>query len=563
MQEPTLQGVQDSSVSDAGGDATEHTSQQKLIAAAGVALIGAYIGYTLTQSYRGEAPQALWAHTAKSATSNAHQPTALPHIAFVNLHDDVRPAAREGLRAWLSLTDEVHATFPTVMFVEEAETSSFAEISGDVRRATLFAHAELLSSPTAHRTAAAKAPSAVSAPQCTVVYRCVTEVEGQPLEDWDVEAPALRRWHGKPFQQRHCLGFTVDGRTATVLLQDVSGVLHTVRSQAPTSPIKTALHDGAALLKECGVPSSTTFQNWWPPSPSRSAPSPSSLLSMETTAAAAPTAEKVDALKLFARNGRHASLWRGPFALFSLLGAVLRYNRDDAAIYPRLLTRRPAAPFAAGSAWWGYARSLVPFSRGGGGGTKGEGGVKERRSRLSAPFLILVRAVEGSPAPPAEVLREVQACTAQWVRHLAVLAPKHEAALTEVYREAGGQWGLRVDLTRVQTSVLEAEWLLTHVVRLLASVGVPLASARLVAVPEVPSAASLLYPTPETATLAHYWQPQKSTAPAAPLVTVNSKPPTTPSSSSAVSAHPSWMQVELRAGKKMGFVVAHHAFNAL
>jgi hypothetical protein len=570
MEEPSLDELQASAetVTDSG-EGTEYTSRQKLAMAAGVAAIGAFIGYTLVQSYRAEPPQAIWVHTTKPNVSTSAS-LAVPQIAFVNLHEELHHLSREGLHGWLDLHNEVQLVYPTVMFVEEEETSTFADITGDVRRATLFAHAELHEAHTKGHMQHDGA--AVPSRRCTIVYRSVTEVEGVPLEDWDVEAPALRRWHGKSFTQRHCLGFTVDGQTVTLLTQDVSGILLTSKvastTGAPGSPSKLlALHDGASLLRECGVPSTTTFRCWWPPTISRAA--------MLTPAwdsdgsASLHKEEKAEALRTFARAGHPAALWRSPFALFSMLGAVLRYNRPDFAVFPRLLSLA-AVPVASSKAQrgglWSFVKdlpkrlgaSLLRYQW----ESESEKAQCARRDSLSAPFLLLVKATEGSTALSTEALKEVEMATAAWVRHFAAVPPQQETPLVEVQREKGGRWGVRVDLTRVRSTVVEAAWLLTHVVGILAAVGVTLASVQLVAIPGAKSKGSdsLLYPTPESESQLHYWKPFTPSGSKGSCVGVGAQ---IAGGVPALPMHPGWISVEVHAEKRLGFVVAQHDFASL
>ncbi|KAL7700097.1 hypothetical protein NQL31_004049 [Lotmaria passim] len=557
MQEPSLEDMSAApDVADVSHSA-EHTSRQKLVVAAGVAAIGAYIGYTLVQSYRGETPQALWASaSAKSNSSAASQ--AVPQIAVVNLHDDLRPIAREGLHGWLALHDEVELAFPTVMLVEEEETATFADVAGDVRRATLFAHKELREVQAKQQLAKTPPLQTLPPPRlCTVVYRSMTEVEGQPLEDWDVEAPALRRWHGKPFTQRHCLGFTVDGNTVTLLTHDVEGVLLTSRP-SPIAPAaaKAVLHDGAALLQECGAPSTATFRRWLPSAASPATAS-ASMMALDSSPSAAET--KADALKLFVGTGRPASLWRGPFAVFSMLGTVLRYNRPELAVYPRLLTFTAVAPLGTVRKWPQRLSAAVLPRRG-----DVERAHQERCNLLCAAFLLLVKAADGSAAPSTEALKEVRGHTTQWVRQFAALTPEHETSLVEVQREEGGQWRLWVDLTRVRSTVVEAAWLMSHLVGLLVAVGLSLANVRLVAVPETAAKkASLLYPTTESQSAQHYWKPWKPSAPESSAVGGGTTGKLTTNTALEAATHPGWISFELHAERRTGFVIAQHDFATL
>ncbi|KPI86863.1 hypothetical protein ABL78_4053 [Leptomonas seymouri] len=553
MQEPSLKGL---SAPAEPADTTEYTPKQKIAVALGVAAIGGYIGYTLVQSYRGEPPQAIWTHTTEA---NASVSTAIPHVAFVNLHEELRPSAREGLQGWLDLDSEVQLTFPTVMFVEEDETSTLADIASNVRRATLFAHSELRE--THEHEKRFSSPAQQLRQLCTVVYRTVIEVEGQPLEDWDVDASALRKWHSKPFTQRHCLGFTVDGRSVTLLMQDVEGVFHTSKLVSDVAKLsKSAVqHNGAALLRECEAPSTATFGRWWPPAVTYAAAS-ASMMSFDSST---KNDDKADVLKSFECSGHPSSLWRGPFSLFSLLGTVLRYNRPDAAVYPTLLSRTahmPTPPNAPHGLWsavkgWPLRLSffLLPHKR------KNERRYCERQSALSAAFLILVKAASSNALPSIEVMKEVQNYTAQWVRHFATIAPTHEAALVELQRGDAGQWGLRVDLTFAQCTVVEAAWLLTRVVGLLTAVGVSLLNAQLVVVPKMQSSASLLYPTAESEDVLHYWKPCKLSPSKSLTGGVEAKLGSAPSA----HQHPGWVPVALCAEERIGFVVAQHDFTSL
>ncbi|KPA76849.1 hypothetical protein ABB37_07647 [Leptomonas pyrrhocoris] len=547
MQGPSLEGLK---ASTDAADTTEYTSRQKLAVVLGVAAIGTYIGYTLVQSYKGETPQAIWTNTTKTNASASS--TATPQIAIVNLPEEVRPIAREGLQGWLDVHNEVQLTFPTVMLVEEEETSTLADIGGGVRRATLYAHKELHEARQKQKSSSSSSTQ-TPPPLCTVVYRTIIEVEGQTLEDWDVDASGLRKWHQKAFTQRHCLGFTVDGRNVTLLTQDVEGIFRTGEF------VSAAKHSGATLLRECRAPSTATFRRWWPSAATRTTAS-ASMLSFDSSKR---KDDRADALKAFERSGRLAALWRDPFSLFSLLGTVLRYNRPEAAVFPALLSPnavRPNSPNTPNRLWrvvgeW-PRRLRVPLLRR---ADEDEKRRRERRRVLSAPFLIAANAVESSPAPPTAIVQEVQTCTAQWVRHFATLVPEHEAALVEVQREDSKRWGLRVDLTRVQCTVVEAAWLLTHVVGLLAAVGVSLADAKLVVIPATQSNTSLLYPTADSEHVSHYWKPCKPSPSASSTVGVGSRLSTSPSA----LQHTGWISVELRAEKRRGFVVAEHDFASL
>ncbi|KAK7197271.1 hypothetical protein NESM_000673600 [Novymonas esmeraldas] len=516
---------------DAAAAATGEASvAQKVAVAAGVAGIGAYIGCTLLRSRQATVPQALWS-TADEL--GAADPAATrPRVALVNMSDNLRACATAGLGAWLDVEEEVALQFPTVMVVEEAEAAAIADLAAEVRRATLFAWAEVLGRRESGTPASA-------GPLCCVVYRTIAEVDGQALNDWDVRAAAARQWHGRRFAVRHCLGCSVDGKHVMTLMHDVDGVL---RVPPETAHAGVCVRDSAALLHQYGTPSQTSFRGW-----RLSAESPSSAaVSTATVASAKPLAGCADG------GVRPSSLWLSPVHVFAALGAVLRYHRTDAPVYPHHIATPTPLPLRTerDRPSLGWCASLFTRQC----ATEESGARAVRQRRLSSRFVVVVRLAERSEAATADAVGVVEEHVAVWLRDVSgaacAVGPTSTAPRLAAVHRSEAAAAVTADMTDVVCSVVAAEWLLLRLVCLLASLGMEPALAELVAVPESPDTESMLYPTssaPERRR--HLWQPRAALAAAG---------------EPAQSAPPSSSSLLAAADKKLsdGVVISVHVFSA-
>ncbi|KAG5468935.1 hypothetical protein LSCM4_02328 [Leishmania orientalis] len=497
MEEPTLdalRGAGDTS----GIPATEdHSLGQKIAAAVGIAFMGGYIGYSLVYNQQAGVPQALW-----SREDENHEPVSTvlrPRLALVNMSDGFRLCAMAGLRAWLDVEDEVELEFPTVTFIEEEEAAAIAGLAAEARRAALFAWAELKERSEMSESLALK-------PLCCVVYRTITEVDGEALDDWDVQKTELARWHGKRFVTRHCVGVSVNGKHAMVLMHDIEGI---VDVGPPSTCDDVCISDCGALARRYGAPCASSFHRW--------------RLSAETHSSLAtgqPTPKLLQGLGARPQDGQRCQLWQSPLHLFAALGAVLRYSRTDAVVYPDYITTPVLVPqngSAVRASWWCRMQRLArrcasPLLRR---YTARQSELVERQRQLSSTFVVDISLAEKSASVTSDMLRVVEEYVVEWMRDMSG-TPRSKASVQTAHRVCahGTAVGaqklklspvIRVDLTDIVCNVLAAEWLLIRLVSLFAALGLSPARAQLVAVPEPQASASLLYPTPNSPQRQHLW----------------------------------------------------------
>ncbi|KAI5686860.1 hypothetical protein MNV84_06884 [Leishmania braziliensis] len=497
MAESTLDALQvgEQAPGDPGVDG--HSLGTKATVAVGIACLSGYIGYSLVYSQQASVSQALWSREDENVASASS--TVRPRVALVNMTDNLRLCAVAGLRAWLDVADEVEPEFPTVMFVDEEEAATVAGLAAEVRRAALFAWMEV------KERNEMEAPSGLR-PLCCVVFRTLTEVDGHALDDWDVQKVGLRQWHGKRFVTRHCVGVSVDGKHAMVLTHDVEGVID-VEPASALSGVQAS--DCGTLVRQYGAPSAASFHQW--------------RLSTEMQSSFAtdqPLAKSLLGQGVRLRDGSRCQLWQSPLHIFAALGAVLRYNRTDAPVYPDYVAIPVPVSQSTGavdtSLWcrmmelahrcpWPLVRRYAARQH----------DRMERKRQLSSTFVVVVSLAEENASVTPDVLRIGEEHVAEWIRSmsstLSTKKPSPTANRVCVRDAAAGANHLKVvptiqvDLTDIICSVIAAEWLLIRVVSLFAAVGLTPALAQLVAVPRPQARASLLYPTPNSPHKHHLW----------------------------------------------------------
>ncbi|CBZ37161.1 hypothetical protein, conserved [Leishmania donovani] len=497
MREPSLDGLHVDGDTGDGPVVDEPSLRQKVAVAVGIACISGYIGYNLVYNQQASVSQALWSREDEDVAP-ASMPVR-PRVALVNMTGNLRLCAVAGLRAWLDVADEVELEFPTVTFVEDDEAGAIVGLAAEVRRATLFAWVELKER---HEM---NAPFDVK-PFCCVVFRSITEVDGQALDAWDVQEMELYRWHGKRFVTRHCVGASVDGKRAMVLMHDVEGVID-VRPAAARAGGRVS--DCGALVRQYGAPSAASFRRW-----KLSAEAPSSCTPVQ------PPAKSLLGLGMRRRDGQRCQLWQSPLHIFAALGSVLRYNRADVAVYPNHITTPvpvSQSASAVSASWWGCMKELArrctsPLLHR---YAARQSARMERQRQLSSTFVVVVSLAEESAAVTSDVLRVVEEHVAEWMRDMNGASPMKiplPTANRVCVRDAAARPEklmmaptIQVDLTDTICSVIAAEWLLIRLTSLFAALGLEPALAQLVAVPGPQASTSLLYPTPKTAHLRHLW----------------------------------------------------------
>ncbi|CBZ29814.1 conserved hypothetical protein [Leishmania mexicana MHOM/GT/2001/U1103] len=466
--------------------------------------MGGYIGYNLMYNQQASMSQALWSREDENAAPVSTP--VRPRVALVNMADNLRSCAMAGLRAWLDVADEVEVEFPTVTFVEDEEAGAITGLAAEVRRAALFAWVEL------KERKEMDAPVDLK-PLCCVVFRSITEVDGQALDAWDVQEVELRRWHGKRFVTRHCVGASVDGKHAMVLMHDVEGVIDV----GPAAALAGGrVSDCGTLVRQYGAPSAASFRRW-----RLSAEAPSSSTPVQ------PPATSLLGLGVGLRDGKRCQLWQSPLHIFAALGSVLRYNRTDAAVYPNHVTTPvlvSQSASAVSASLWGCMKELALrctspllhwyMAR--------QSERMERQRQLSSTFVVVVSLAEESAAVTSDVLRVVEEYVAEWMRDMNGASPMKTSLPTSnrvCARDAAAGTEkllvapmMQVDLTDIICSVIAAEWLLIRLISLVAALGLEPALAQLVAVPGPQASTSLLYPTPNTAHLRHLWLPRSALA---------------------------------------------------
>ncbi|KAG5469634.1 hypothetical protein CUR178_01771 [Leishmania enriettii] len=497
MEEPTLDARRDAG-GISGSPATEDYSLiEKVAAAVGIAFMGGYIGYSLVYNQQAGVPQALW-----SREDENREPASTvfrPRLALVNMSDGLRLCAESGLRAWLDVEEEVELQFPTVTFIEEEEAAAIAGLAAEARRAALFAWAEL-------KERSEMSESLALEPLCCVVYRTITEVDGEALDGWDLQNVELARWHGKRFVTRHCVGVSVDGKHAMVLTHDIEGIVD-VEPLSACDDVR--INDCGALARRYGAPCASSFRRW--------------RLTAETHpsfATGQPPAKLLPGLGARPQDGERCQLWQSPLHLFAALGAVLRYSRTDAVVYPDYITTPALVPqngSAARASWWCRMQRLArrcasPFLRR---YTARQSELAERQRQLSSTFVVDISLADKSASVTSDMLRVVEECVVEWMRDMSG-TPRTKASVQNANRVCarGTAVGaqelkvspvIRVDLTDIVCNVLAAEWLLIRLVSLFAALGLSPARAQLVAVPEPQASDSLLYPTPNGPQRQHLW----------------------------------------------------------
>ncbi|GET91757.1 hypothetical protein, conserved [Leishmania tarentolae] len=497
MAEPTLDALS------VGGDAgvcpasEEPSLRQKAVVAVGIACVGGYIGYNLVCSQHASVSQALWSREDESSAP-ASTPVR-PRVALVNMTENLGSCAVSGLRAWLDVEEEVSVEFPTVTFVEEQEAGGIAGLAAEVRRASIFSWMEL-------KERSEMDASFDSKPLCCVVFRSITEVDGQALDAWDVQEVDVCRWNGKRFVTRHCVGVSVDGKHAMVLMHDIEGVIDVGSSSALPG---ASVSDCSTLARQYGAPSAASFHRW--------------KLSAEVQPSRAidePHGKPLLRLGRRLRGGERCQLWQSPLHIFAALGSVLRYNRTDTAVYPNHIATPvlvwPSRGPVRNSLWdrtkelalrW-TAPLLHQY-------TARQKERIERQRQLSSAFVVVVRLAEESAALSSDVRGVIEEHLSEWLRDMNGAPPMKTSLPTtnRVFMPSSaketetlkGDPTIEIDLTDTVCSVIAAEWLLIRLVSLFAGLGLAPRLAQLIAVPGPQASTSLLYPTPNTIHLRHLW----------------------------------------------------------
>ncbi|CAG9580570.1 conserved hypothetical protein [Leishmania major strain Friedlin] len=515
--------------------------------------MGGYIGYNLVYNQQASVSQALWSREDEDVA-----PVSMPvrpRVALVNMTENLRSCAMGGLRAWLDVADEVELEFPTVTFVEDDEAGAIAGLAAEVRRAALFAWVELKER---HEM---DAPFGVK-PLCCVVFRSITEVDGQALDAWDVQEVELRRWHGKRFVTRHCVGASVDGKRAMVLMHDVEGVIDV----GPAAALAGGrVSDCGALVRQYGAPSTASFRRWKLSAEAQSSSTP-----------VQPPAKSLQGLGIRLRDGQRCQLWQSPLHIFAALGAVLRYNRADAAVYPNHITTPvpvSQSASAVSASLWGCVKewalrctpTLLHWY------TARQAERMERQRQLSSTFVVVVRLAEERAAVTSDVLRVVEEHVAEWMRDMNGASPMKTSLSTAnrvCVRDAAARPEelmaaptIQVDLTDTVCSVIAAEWLLIRLTSLFAALGLEPALAQLVAVPGPQASTSLLYPTPNTAHLRHLWLSRSATTSSSTITDNDAKSPrVTWSGRTTQGEHIAGCAATMPI--EAGYVVSEHYFSA-
>ncbi|KAG5469279.1 hypothetical protein LSCM1_02494 [Leishmania martiniquensis] len=490
MVEPTLDALRVAEETLDPSGVEQRGLGHRIAVAAGVACISGYIGYGLVRSQQASVSQALW---SRDEGNQSPTPTDVrPRLALVNMSETLRLRALAGLRAWLDVEAEVEVVCPTVTLVEEEEASAISALATEARRAALCAWAELTERNETNG-------SSVSKPLCCIVYRTITEVDGQALDDWDVQKVKLSGWHGKRFVTRHCVGVSVDGRQAMVLMHDIEGIVDV----GPLHVLDDArFSDCGSLVRRYGAPCASSFHGWR-----------LSAGAHHSSATGRLPFKLLSGRESHLPCGQRCQLWQSPLHIFAALGAVLRYSRTDAAVYPdHIVTPLSMPPNVNPEAicWWRRVqrtarRCAAPLLRR---YTARRRERMERQRQLSSTFVVVINLAENSASVTSGMLRVVEEHAAEWILDMSRASSTEIPLLNSnrvcVKDTAAGAENrelspvILVDLTDIVCSVIAAECLLIRLVSLFAALGVSPALARLVAVPGTQAGASLLCPTPSS-----------------------------------------------------------------
>lgn len=310
----------------AEGSTLTDLNQQKVLTAAGLAAIGAAVGYTLYRASQSTAPQVLF---------RGEDLDGPRRVAFVNLGHCDQELAATALSAWCPRDCPVslQAAFPSVTFFEESNECTVTALGDVVRASTLAAYSDLT-----HRRD--------NAPHCVVVYRSVITLDGDCVDLMESNARTLQRANGRLFRERHCLGFTADGRGVEVLVHDVVGQIDASRARGRwPDPADAEKLSVARLLRGCLVPTQSTLLQY-----TLGRVTHRLILfddgmfgGMAVSSSADAASGKRLNIQPACAGGEAAAdlLWRSPFQLFCDLAAVLCVGRDEWAGVQGLLVRQP------------------------------------------------------------------------------------------------------------------------------------------------------------------------------------------------------------------------------
>lgn len=319
-------------------------SSQTLLVAGGVGVLAAAAAYMLYRGQQAPPPQLLW--TTEELARCTRDSVPPKRVACVNVPPRLQSVLQESVKVWLRVPTTVELDFVTVTFFADDTDDTVTTLPGVVREATAFAYAELRTR--AERGTGDDACPAV--PDCVLVYRTVVQLNGELVDPFQTPLDLIRRANGQLFKERHCVGFTVDGRGVEVLEYDVHGVID-VRRRPPLTLEKSL--SSVELLRQCCCPSTTSF------APVREG----ALFGGHAT-----HEEAVPLLTPFAEGEvDHAQMeyhldqwWRAPRTLFQRFAATLRYSRGEWGGFHPLLER--SAPQTLRAALPRWVRRALRFA---------------------------------------------------------------------------------------------------------------------------------------------------------------------------------------------------------
>ncbi|ORC90460.1 uncharacterized protein TM35_000082580 [Trypanosoma theileri] len=307
------------------------SKSQRFFVGLGISGMAAYIIYSIYRSGSRGPPQLLWGALPKTKENGdrllsqvgLEKNMARPTLAMVNFPKEMRGRFERSFHPLID-SAELHLVYASVVFYHDTMEIKPSNLAAVVREEVLAAFDNLGGTPCA-------------------VYRSALVVDDECVNPFWSVSEAMKATQGHTFFERHCIGYTVDGRRVETIFHDIHGTVnaatvtgdnnnHNNNSSGssisgggrcasavaalipPTAKLDLYISEVEDALRRCFGATTNTFaknREGYLETLERRA------LSGSTKSMQGPYAESIDVL------------WLSPVPLFAMFAVALRYSRVE------------------------------------------------------------------------------------------------------------------------------------------------------------------------------------------------------------------------------------------